>query len=129
MWNTPTREELDQIPRLYATEKVPMPEKLIYLHFFIHNCDWYIAEYDGKDMFWGFAILGGDLVNAEWGYIPFDNLKISGFAGFEVDRDINWKVRPAREVDKIRLAWCHSHWKKVDPELFPAKQEKAEAEG
>ena len=60
MWNTPTRQQLDRIPRLYDTEHTPAEEKLIYLHFFIGGCDWYIAEYDGDDLFFGFAILNGD---------------------------------------------------------------------
>ena len=47
MWNTPTRQQLDRIPRLYETENIPAEEKLIYLHFFIGGCDWYITEYDG----------------------------------------------------------------------------------
>jgi len=47
-----SKERLDRIPRLYETENVPLKDKLIYLHFFIGGCDWYIAEYDGEDLFW-----------------------------------------------------------------------------
>ena len=43
MWNIPSEERLKRIPRLYETEKVPLKDKLIYLHFFIGGCDWYIA--------------------------------------------------------------------------------------
>ena len=35
MWNEPTKEQLAKIPRLYETERVPLKEKLIWLHFFI----------------------------------------------------------------------------------------------
>ena len=45
MWNVPTREELDRIPRLYQTEDIPLKDKLIYLHFFIGSCDWFIARH------------------------------------------------------------------------------------
>ena len=75
MWNTPIAERLSKIPRLYETEHIPLQDKLIYLHFFIGGCDWYIAEYDGEDLFWGFAILNDDFQNAEWGYISFSELK------------------------------------------------------
>jgi hypothetical protein len=75
MWNTPTEDRLSRIPRLYETEHTPLQEKLIYLHFFIGGCDWYIAEFDGEDLFWGFAILNDDFQNAEWGYISFSELK------------------------------------------------------
>ena len=64
MWNTPTEERLSKIPRLYETEHIPLQDKLIYLHFFIGGCDWYIAKFDGEDLFWGFAILNNDLQNA-----------------------------------------------------------------
>ncbi|WP_208598431.1 DUF2958 domain-containing protein [Desulfatiglans anilini] len=110
MWNTPTEEDLAKIPRLYKTEHIPLREKLIQLHFFFGDSDWYIVEYDGGDIFWGFAILGGDLMNAEWGYIPFSELKSLNIGGFLVDRDLYWEVQPAGQVYKIRQAWCHSHW-------------------
>jgi hypothetical protein len=74
MWNKPTREQLARIPRLYETEDIPLREKFIYLHFFIGNCDWFIAEYK-DDIFFGYAILNGDHEMAEWGYISFDELK------------------------------------------------------
>jgi len=64
MWNQPTRQRLAKIPKLYETENIPLKDKLIYLHFFIGDCDWYIAEFDG-DLFWGFAILNGDYEMAE----------------------------------------------------------------
>ena len=109
MWNEPTTDQLAQIPRLYATDGTPLQDKLIYLHFFIGNSDWYIAEYDGQHIFWGFAILNQDYFNAEWGYIPFNELKEIKIADlFEVDCDLYWRIRPARKVDKILK--CHHHW-------------------
>ena len=35
MWNEPSNEQLSKIPRLYQTERTPLKEKLIYLHFFV----------------------------------------------------------------------------------------------
>ena len=60
MWNELTEKELSKIPKLYETEDTTLGEKVIYEHFFIGNSDWYIAEYDGDDLFFGYAILGGD---------------------------------------------------------------------
>jgi hypothetical protein len=106
MWNEPGESQLAAIPRLYETEKVPLQDKVIHLHFFIGDCDWYVAEYDGGDLFWGFAILNNDFVNAEWGYISFGELKAVRINGWlEVDCDVHWKVRRASEVD--RIAACH----------------------
>ena len=75
-------------PGSNATEKTPLQDKLIYLHFFIAGCDWYIAEYDGNDLFWGFAILHEDYFNAEWGYIPMSELKEINIHGLEIDNDL-----------------------------------------
>lgn len=105
MWNEPTREQLGKIPKLYETEKIKPKDKLIHLHFFIGGCDWYIAEYDGDDLFFGFAILNNDYFNAEWGYISFSELKSISIRGIEIDNDIFWEVCPASEVDKIKA--CH----------------------
>ncbi len=102
MWNEPTKEDLAKLPRLYETESVPLRDKQIHLHFFLAGCDWYVAEYDGEDLFWGYAILNGDHDNAEWGYMSFEELKaLKMRPGLEVDLDLYWKVRPASQVDNI----------------------------
>ena len=115
MWNEPNQDELARIPKLYATEKVSIKDKIISLHFFIASSDWYIAEFDGDDIFWGFVILGADYFNAEWGYFSFSELKGINLHGVEIDRDLYWKVRPARKVDQIIKA--HSHWGKSCAEI------------
>ena len=108
MWNEPTREQLSQIPRLYETEKFPLKDMPIHLHFFIGGCDWYMVEYDGQDLFWGYAILNGDLEMAEWGYISSQELKdLKIPPGFEVDCDRFWQVKKASQVEKIRMG---NHW-------------------
>ena len=117
MWNKPTKDRLSRIPGLYETEHIPLEDKLIHLHFFIGGCDWYIAEYDGADITWGFAILNNDLQCAEWGYISLSELK-SVRAGFmEVDCELAsyWRIRPACDVDKIRQA--HPHWQSQNTNL------------
>ena len=30
MWNEPTKEELDKLPRLYETEGVPIGDKIVF---------------------------------------------------------------------------------------------------
>ena len=106
MWNEPSKERLDKIPRLYETEDVPLEDKLIYLHFFIGGCDWYIAEYDGEDLFWGYAILNNDFQNAEWGYISFSALKentIEEWLEVDCEPEKVWKVKKASEIKKIKI--------------------------
>ncbi len=106
MWNEPSKERLAKIPKLYETENIPLADKLIYLHIFIAACDWYIAEYDDKDLFWGYAILNGDYVNAEWGYISFSELKaikINRWLEVDCETRESWKIRKASEVKKIKI--------------------------
>ena len=114
MWNEPTEVELNKIPRLYATENVPARDKVIHLHLFLGNSDWFIVEYDGNDTFFGFVCLNGWQDCAEWGYISFRELKqlkvdapvsINGqraLIPLEVDRDLNWISRNAFNVSLIR---------------------------
>ncbi len=101
MWNQPSNEKLSSIAGLYSTQETPAQDKVIYLHFFINATDIYVAEYDGEDLLYGFSILNGDLQMAEWGYISFSELKAINVNGLQVDCDIHWKPRPAREVQQI----------------------------
>ena len=122
MWNEPTKEQLAKIPKLYETENVSLREKLIYLHFFIGGCDWFVAEFDEREnLFWGYAILNNDLEMAEWGYLSLEELKsIKIPPGFEIDCDLYWEVRKASEIEKIRMG---NHW---SDEEEPKGKEKAD---
>ena len=105
MWNIPTQEQLAAVPRLYETEGIPTKNKLVYLHFFIFGSDWYIIEYDGDDLFFGYAILNGDRDCAEWGYVSLQELKGININGIEVDCELEslWKIKPVSAIEKIRL--------------------------
>lgn len=103
MWNEPTEKQLSDIPKLYETDHISLKDKVIYMHFFIGGCDWYIAEYDAEDgLFFCFAILHSDFQNAEWGYILFDDLRNFRVKGMEIDREISWQPRRASDIDRIR---------------------------
>lgn len=105
MWNIPSKERLDRIPLLYETENIPLRDKLIHLHFFIGGCDWYIAEYDGDDLFFGYTILNDDHDCAEWGYISFRELKevrIGGWLEIDCETEEIWTVRKTSEIERIR---------------------------
>lgn len=101
MWNKPNDKKLAVLPQK-ADDKKGTGDKVVYMHFFIGGCDWYATEwYPAEDNFFGFAILNGDLQNAEWGYFSLQELDKVGKGGFEIDFDKYWKVRPAKEVEKI----------------------------
>ena len=102
MWNEPSKDQLAALPGLYETEEVPLEEKQIALHFFLCGCDWWIVEFDGEDLFWGYAVLNGDLQNAEWGYISLSELReLKVPPGIEVDCDLHWQPRRADDIPQI----------------------------
>jgi hypothetical protein len=103
MWNEPSKERLSKMPKLYETEEIPPKDKLIHLHFFIAGCDWYAAEFDGEDLFFGYAILNEDTENAEWGYFSLNELKQVKLKWVEVDCELEeiWRVKKAGEIEKI----------------------------
>ena len=103
MWNIPTHERLSRIPRLYATESTPLHNKLVYLHFFIGDSDWYVCEFDGDDLFFGYVILNGDHLNAEWGYFSFSELREISMNEIEIDCEPEdlWQTKPVSEIPNI----------------------------
>ena len=103
MWNVPSKKRLKQIPKLNETEKIK--DKLIYMHFFLGSCDWWVAEFDGKDLFFGFAILNGDDLNSEWGYISFSELKalkVDGWCEVTCETENEWTIKKASKIENIK---------------------------
>ena len=109
MWNEPSPSQLEKIPALYTNEETPTRDILIHMHFFLGGCDWYAAEYDAHErVFFGYAILNNDSVNAEWGYTSLDELReVRTRQGHEVDRDLHWSTRKAMEIEKIAESYRH----------------------
>jgi hypothetical protein len=103
MWNPPTEIQLSKLPTLYSTERVPLEEKIVHMHLFLGNTDWWICEYDAENrLFWGFVCLNGDVWNAEWGYTSLDELlRLKAPGGIEVDRELRWKPKPVKEIPRI----------------------------
>lgn len=105
MWNEPSKEELAKLPKLYETEKAPLADKIIYMHFFAGPADWWMAEYSADErLFFGYACLG-DPEMAEWGYVSFDELRELRFGprdAMNADYDMHWKPKPVRDIPEIR---------------------------
>ena len=113
MYNEPTFKELSKIPKLYSTENISLREKKIYLHFFLADSDWYIAEYDGNDIFFGFVCINGYKELAEWAFFSFKELKklkikpsaikhnTSNFFPIEVDNDLYFTPKKSYKIPLI----------------------------
>ena len=98
MWNVPSKEQLSGIPRLYVTEGIKAPDKVVHAHFFMSSCDWYVVEFDGNDTFFGYVILNNDHHCAEWGYFSFSQLRQLSYNGIEVDYDLHWQPCPFSQL-------------------------------
>lgn len=105
MWNEPSPDDLERLPRLYETEHIKLEHKILHMRFYFGRSDWYDAEYDAKVRhFLGYVILNDDLPNAEWGYFGYAELrgiKLSTPIGvLEVDRDLLWQPKTWLETVK-----------------------------
>lgn len=100
MYNEPTAEELNKVPRLYKTEHIPLSERNVYFHFFCGNSDWWILEYDPKDrLFFGIA----KIFVHELGYISFDDMRDAKVFGvMEVERDLNFEIKKIKEIEELK---------------------------
>ena len=117
MLNPPPKDVLAKLPPLYANDKAgtSLEDTILHLHLFVSACDWWIAEYDGDDLFWGFVNLGDDEC-AEWGYSSYSELKAIASAGLAaqvidantgelmgrlplfVEWDEYWQPKPFNEI-------------------------------
>ena len=105
MWNPPTEADLIKLPARCENKDKPLREQVIQMHFFLGGCDWFVTEFDAEEgLFFCFAILNNDLLNAEWGYSSLQEMSDIDINGLQVDRDLHWKQRPADQVELIRRA-------------------------
>jgi len=66
------KAQLEKCPKIRETDG--MKEHPAIFHYFYGSTDFYICEFDRKDYMFGYAILGGDLYNSEWGYFDLTEL-------------------------------------------------------
>ena len=83
-----TKANRAALPPLYSSEDTPAAEKMIHVKFFdpFSNWTWYAAEFDGQDLFFGFA--AGTF--PEWGYFSLAELKSIGC----IERDRHFTPAP-----------------------------------
>lgn len=98
MQNPPTASELAAIPRLYSTQGIPLPDKIVHIHFFLAGFHWYAVEFDGRDSFRGFVVVHGDPAGVEWGYFSLSELRGIRHDSLEVGRAVFWKPIPAKNI-------------------------------
>jgi hypothetical protein len=75
------KTQLEKCPKIKETDN--MKEHPAIFHYFCDGVDIYICEYDRKENMFGYAIIGGDLNNAEWGYFNLSELTGSPFLNID----------------------------------------------
>lgn len=111
MINRPTESELLKLANIEIDKNTPPEDRVIYLHFFLDGCHWYMAKYDPETrLFFGYIVPHSDYRNARWDYFSFDKLcRMKGKIHSRVVRNIDWKPIRAIEVGNIRDAYA---WRK-----------------
>lgn len=92
-----TQEIRRKLPKLYATEKVPLNEKILVVKFFTPDSSWtwYATEFDGEDLFFGLV----DGFEREWGYFSLRELEsVRGPLNLGVERDLYFEPTKFKEL-------------------------------
>jgi len=117
-------ERVATYPALYSGEDIPILDKVVFDRFFIGAPDderasqWWLCEYDPEQgIAFGFAVLVGDTINAEFGYFSplgeLESLRVPVRSkGIVVDevivhRDLFWEPKPISEAVPKSL---HQGW-------------------
>lgn len=83
-------------PGLYEQEDAGL-DALVYVHYFVWGCDWFVTEYDPEsgDCF-GWVRIGGEQELGYFNYQELCTVRVNGL--FPVDVDDDWRPRPLSEV-------------------------------
>lgn len=111
MINRPSESELLKLANIEIDEDTPLEDRVIYMHFFMDGCSWYMAEYDPESRrFFGYMIPGNKYHKARWDYFGFAKLcRMRGKIHCRVIRNTDWVPRRAIQVGNIRDAYA---WKR-----------------
>lgn len=105
-------DKITSAPVTYQQDGIDDPT--VHFHYFKGGSDWYISELDvdgGVQQAFGYAILNGDLQNAELGYISITELTENG-----VELDFHFDKTPLSVIKKS-LEDKESAQHKKTPEL------------
>ena len=90
-----TQELRRKLPPLYSTEKCADP--IVHAKFFTPDSSWtwYVLEFDGEDLFFGFVIG----LDSELGYFSLSELEsVRGPLGLPIERDLHFKPQPLSRI-------------------------------
>lgn len=91
------KDLLTKIPKLYTSEHDPDPMVWVKLFYPDFSWTWYIIEYDGNDICYGYV----EGFENELGYFSLNELReTKGSLGLPIERDRYWQPRRLSELKK-----------------------------
>lgn len=93
-----TQDIRKRLPKLYATENVPLEKKIAQVKFFTPDSSWtwFAVEFDGEDRFFGLTY--GQF--KEWGYFSLKELESTrGPLGLAIERDKWFEPMPIAVIE------------------------------
>ena len=95
-----TKDNKVNLPKLYATEDIPLEDKRVIIKYFCPwgSWSWYAIEgeeRDGDFLFWGLV----DGHEKEWGYFTLSDLaSVKGPYGLRIERDYHFGMPTVKEA-------------------------------
>lgn len=90
------------MPGIHETIDVPFPEKIVRMHIFRENADWFIVEFDTlQRLFYGYANVRSGPPG--WRYFSLDEINDCWLPSLNPDAelDLEWKSRKAKDIQAI----------------------------
>ena len=85
---------IKQMPFVYETQHQPLADKIVYLHYFAGDFDWYILEKDiSPEQYQAFGLVRFQN-EVELGYISIEEMKSITL----VNIDLHWQPKPVRQI-------------------------------
>lgn len=101
------RHTFQNMPKTYETEQQETAEKIVYLHYFVGGCDWWIIEKDmEQEQYQAFGVAHLNGHTPEFGYISIDeltNLTIRHSSGLllSVELDFYWQPTRLKDIPEL----------------------------
>ena len=94
-----TAETRSRLPALYVTENDPDAKAVLKLFLPGTRWTWYVSEFDGDDLLYGYVLSGLERRFDECGYSSLSELEsLRGPYGFNVERDRAFRLTMLRDI-------------------------------
>jgi len=102
MYEALNESRMAALPGLYATLDVPLPERLVQMHFLRENGEWFAVEYDPEQRrFYGYIDVRPGAPH--WGFFSLDEVMDCWVPSLcpEAELDLDWQPKKVKEIPSI----------------------------